>query len=48
MRELCADEVGGVKMKKHEKRRVLQFEKIYFINCSFLDAPLALHFEDDL
>jgi hypothetical protein len=48
MRKLCADEVGGVKMKKNEKRRVLQFEKIYFINCSFLAAPLPLHFEDDL
>jgi hypothetical protein len=30
MRKLCADEVGGVKMKKFEKRRVLQFEKNIF------------------
>jgi hypothetical protein len=48
MRKLCADEVGGVKMKKNEKKSVFQFEKIYFLNCSFLAAPLALHFEDDL
>jgi hypothetical protein len=48
MRKLFADEVGEVKMKKNERKSVLQFEKIYFLNCSFLAAPLALHFEDDL
>jgi hypothetical protein len=48
MRKLFADEVGRVKMKKNEKKRVLQFENIYFLNCSFLAAPLALHFENYL
>jgi hypothetical protein len=50
MRKLCTDEVGGVKMKKNEKKRksILQFEKPYFLYCSFLAAPLALHFKDDL
>jgi hypothetical protein len=27
MRKLCIDEVGEVKMKKSEKKHVLQFEK---------------------
>jgi hypothetical protein len=37
MRKLCTDEVGGVKMKKNEKKNhVLQFEKLYFLYCSFL------------
>jgi hypothetical protein len=40
MRKLCTDEVGGIKMKK--------MEKTYFLYCSFLAAPLALHFQDDL
>jgi hypothetical protein len=40
--------IRGVKMKKNEKKRVLQFEKTYFLYCSFLDGPLALHFKDDL
>jgi hypothetical protein len=30
------------------KNHVLQFEKMYFLYCSFLAAPLALHFKDDL
>jgi len=37
------NEVGGV-----QKTHVLQFEKNYFLYCSFLAAPLALHFKDDL
>jgi hypothetical protein len=37
MRKLCADEVGGVKMKTTS-----------FLYCSFLAAPFALHFKDDL
>jgi hypothetical protein len=48
MRKLCTDEVGGVKMKKNEKKHILQFEKKYFLYCSFLAAHLALHFKDDL
>jgi hypothetical protein len=48
MRKLCTDEVGGVKMKKNEKKHILQFEKTYFLYCSVLTAHLALHFEDDL
>jgi hypothetical protein len=32
MRKLCTDEVGRVKMKKNEKKYVLQFE----INLVFL------------
>jgi hypothetical protein len=35
-------------MKKNEKKHILQFEKMYFLYCSFLAAPLALHFKDDL
>jgi hypothetical protein len=48
MRKLCTDEVGGAKMKKDEKKHIFQFEKTYFLYCSFLAAHLALHFEDDL
>jgi hypothetical protein len=35
-------------MKKKEKKHILQFEKTYFLYCSFLAAPLALPFKDDL
>jgi hypothetical protein len=35
-------------MKKNEKIYVLRFEKTYFLYCSFLAGPLALHFKDDL
>jgi hypothetical protein len=48
MRKLCTDKVGGVKMKKNEKKCVLLLEKTYFLSCSILAAPLALHFKDDL
>jgi hypothetical protein len=34
-------------MKKNEKKRSLQFDKTYFLYCSFLGGPLALHFKDD-
>jgi len=27
LRKLCTNEIGGVKMKKNEKKRILQFEK---------------------
>jgi hypothetical protein len=44
MRKLCTDETREVKMKKNEKKRILQFEETaYFLCCS-----LALHFKDDL
>jgi hypothetical protein len=33
---------------QNEKKRVLQFEKTYFLYSSFLAGPLALHFKDDL
>jgi hypothetical protein len=46
MRKLCTDEVGVVKMKKNVKKCVLQFKKTYLLYCSFLAAPLALHFKD--
>jgi hypothetical protein len=51
MRKLCTDEVGGVNRKKNErkkkkkKKRFLQFEKTYFLSCSFLTAHLAFAFE---
>jgi hypothetical protein len=48
MRKLCIDESRGVKMKKNEKKSVLQFKKTYFLYCFFLAAPLALHLKDDL
>jgi len=36
-------------MKKNEKKKhILQFEKTYFHYFSFLAAPLAVHFKDDL
>jgi hypothetical protein len=49
-RKLCSDEIGGVKMRKNEKKKhILQIQKMYFLYCSFLVAPLAsLHFKDDL
>jgi hypothetical protein len=47
-RKLCTDEVGEVKMKKNEKKCILQFEKTYFLYFSFLAAPSVLHFKDDL
>jgi hypothetical protein len=31
-----------------KKKRILQFEKAYFLQCSFLAGLLALHFQDDL
>jgi hypothetical protein len=48
MRKLCTNEVGEVKMKKNEKKRVLQFEKMFFFLLLFLASPLALHFKADL
>jgi hypothetical protein len=45
MRKLCTAEVRGVKMKK---KHILQFEKTYFLYCSFWAAPLALHSKDGL
>ncbi len=39
-RKLCTSVVGGVKK--------FAIEKTYFLYCSFLAAPLALHFKDDL
>jgi hypothetical protein len=45
MRKLCTDEVRGIRMKKNEKKQVLQFEKTYFLYCSFSAAP---RFKDDL
>jgi hypothetical protein len=47
MKKLCTDEVGGVKMKKNERKCVLQFEKTYLKKYIFT-APLALHFKNDL
>jgi hypothetical protein len=35
-------------MKKNEKKHILQFEKPYFLYCSFLAVPLTWHFKDDL
>ncbi len=48
MRKLCTDEVGGVKLGKNDKKRILRFEKTYFLYCSYLAALLALYFKDDL
>jgi hypothetical protein len=39
--------VGGIKLKKNEKERVLQFGKSIFFTA-FLAGLLALHFKDDL
>jgi hypothetical protein len=35
-------------MKKNEKKHILEFEKTYFLYCSFLAAPSDLHSKDDL
>jgi len=35
-------------MEKNEKKHILQFENTFFLYCSFLTGPLALHFNDDL
>jgi len=35
MRKLCTNEVGGVKMNKNKKYHILEFEKTYFLYCSF-------------
>jgi hypothetical protein len=35
-RKLCTIEVGGVKVKKNEKKLVLQFEKSFFFTTLFL------------
>jgi hypothetical protein len=48
MKKLCIDEVGEVKMKKNEKSAFCNSKKTYFLYCSFLVAPLDLHFKDDL
>jgi hypothetical protein len=40
--------VGRVEMKKNEKKTHFTIEKMYFLYCSFLAVPLALHFKDDL
>jgi len=48
MRKLCTDEGGGVNMKKFFENVFCNFLKRIFFNCSFLAAPLALHFQDDL
>jgi len=45
MRKLCHDEAGGVKMKKNV---FCNTKKTYFLYCSFLAAPLAFYFKDDL
>jgi len=47
-RKLWGLKVGGVKMKKNEKKHILQFEKTYYLYSSFLDGPLTFHFQDDL
>jgi hypothetical protein len=44
MRKLCTDEIGGVKMKKNEKKTCFVIRKNVFSILSFLAAPLALHF----
>jgi hypothetical protein len=48
MKKLCTNEIGEVKMKKNEKNTFCNLKKMYFLYRSFLVAPLALHFKDDL
>jgi hypothetical protein len=49
MRKLCADEVGGVKIKKNEKKNTFCNSKnMYFLYCFFVVVPLAFHLKDDL
>jgi hypothetical protein len=38
----------GSKRGQNEEKCALQFEKTYFLYCSFLAGLLALHFKDDL
>ncbi len=39
------DQIEG---KKNNNNIFCNLKKTYFFNCSFLAAPLALHFKDDL
>jgi hypothetical protein len=36
------------KRGQNENNCILQFEKMFFFYCSFLNGPLTLHFKDDL
>ncbi len=46
MRKLCSDEVRGVKVKKNEKKSVLQFEKkSIFFTANFWAAPFGFAFQ---
>jgi hypothetical protein len=38
----------GQNEENEKKSCVLQFEKMYFLDCSFLAGPLVLHFQDEL
>jgi hypothetical protein len=40
-------EIGGVKMKKNGGKKK-KHVKTFFLYCSFLVGPWALHFKDDL
>jgi hypothetical protein len=48
MRKLCIDEIGGVKMKKQEKKAHFVIQKNVFYFFIYFATPLALHFKDDL
>jgi len=41
-------EATPIKMKKNEKKLILQFGKTYFLYHLFWATPLDLHFKDDL
>jgi hypothetical protein len=45
MRKLCTDEIGGVKMKKNEKKTRFTIRKNIFSLLLFVAASLALHFK---
>ncbi len=48
MKKLCTYEIGGVKMKKNEKKNgFFNFKNVFFYYI-FLVVSLALHFKDDL
>jgi hypothetical protein len=48
MRNLCTNEIGGIKMKKNEKKVFWSLKNRMCFYCSFWAAPLALYSQDDL
>jgi len=48
MRKLCIDEVGGVKMKKNEKKKSFAIQKIIFCLLFSFGCSFGFALKDDL